>query len=84
MKIPLFCQQMAKEWYFLLAKHCSEEFKLDCQFRWLTERIVKEGAVTSQNRRKYSLPAQQDVHSVYIRTILFTFSTNRAIINTSL
>ena len=41
MKIPLFCQQMAKEWYFLLAKHCLEEFKLDCQLRRLAERTIK-------------------------------------------
>ena len=41
MKIPLFCQQMAKEWYFLLAKHCLEEFKLDCQLRRLTDRTIK-------------------------------------------
>ena len=41
MKIPLFRQQMAKEWYFLLAKHCLEEFKLDCQLRRLTERTIK-------------------------------------------
>ena len=32
---------MAKEWYFLLAKHCLEEFKLDCQLRWLTDRTIK-------------------------------------------
>ena len=32
---------MAKEWYFLLAKHCLEEFKLDCQLRRLTERTIK-------------------------------------------
>ena len=41
MKIPLFCQQMAKEWYFLLAKHCLQEFKLDCQLRRLTDRTIK-------------------------------------------
>ena len=41
MKIPLFCQRMAKEWYFLLAKHCLEEFKLDCQLRRLTDRTIK-------------------------------------------
>ena len=41
MKIPLFCQQMAKEWYFLLAKYCLEEFKLDCQLRRLTPRTIK-------------------------------------------
>ena len=41
MKIPLFCQQMAKEWYFLLVKHCLEEFKLDCQLRRLTDRTIK-------------------------------------------
>ena len=40
MKIPLFCQQTAKEWYFLLANHCLEEFKLDCQLRRLTERTI--------------------------------------------
>ena len=32
---------MAKEWYFLLAKHCLEEFKLDCQLRRLTDRTIK-------------------------------------------
>ena len=32
---------MAKEWYFLLAKHCLEEFKLDCQLRRLAERTIK-------------------------------------------
>ena len=41
MKIPLFCQQMAKEWYFLLAKHCLDEFKLDCQLRRLSDRTIK-------------------------------------------
>ena len=41
MKIPLFCQQMAKEWYFLLAKYYLEELKLDCQLRRLTERTIK-------------------------------------------
>ena len=32
---------MAKEWYFLLAKHCLEEFKLDCQLWRLTARTIK-------------------------------------------
>lgn len=32
---------MAKEWYFLLAKHCLDEFKLDCQLRRLSDRTIK-------------------------------------------
>lgn len=32
---------MAKKWYFLLAKRCLEEFKLDCQLRRLIPRNIK-------------------------------------------
>lgn len=32
---------MAKEWYFLLSKHCLDEFKLDCQLRRLSDRTIK-------------------------------------------
>ena len=32
---------MAKEWFFMLAKHCLQEFKLDCQLRRLSDRTIK-------------------------------------------
>ena len=41
MKIPLFCRQSAKEWYFSFPKHCLEAFNFDRPLWRLTERTIK-------------------------------------------
>ena len=72
MKIPLFCQQMAKEWYFLLAKHCLEEFKLDCQLRRLTDRTIKGYYNNTLNfltyaEKHHSITEVEEIHALHIK-----------------
>ena len=72
MKIPLFCQQMAKEWYFLLAKHCLEEFKLDCQLRRLTDRTIKGYYNNTLNfliyaEKHHSITEVEEIYTLHIK-----------------
>ena len=72
MKMPLFCQQMAKEWYFLLAKHCLEEFKLDCQLRRLTDRTIKGYYNNTLNfliyaEKHHSITEVEEIYTLHIK-----------------
>ena len=81
MKIPLFCQQMAKEWYFLLAKHCLEEFKLDCQLRRLAERTIKGYYNNTLNfltyaEKHHGITEVEEIHALHIKHYYFLCSNS--------
>ena len=67
-----FCQQMAKKWYFLLAKHCLEEFKLDCQFRRLTDRTIKGYYNNTLNflvyaEKRHDITEVEEIYTLHIK-----------------
>ena len=63
---------MAKEWYFLLAKHCLEEFKLDCQLRRLTDRTIKGYYSNTLNfliyaEKHHGITEVEEVYTLHIK-----------------
>ena len=56
----------------MLAKHCLQEFKLDCQLRWLTERTIKGYYNNTLNfliyaEKHHSITEVEEIYTLHIK-----------------